>query len=139
MSDGPREHQEQTHRPRAEEDVIPTATVLSVGIGALLLFFLASLVTVSYLRMREGDRPPLPIPPEIGSSKIGVVEQQIFDLATRGQRDRAAQLERLGSYGWVDRRAGVVHIPIERAMQLVAEGVRAAPSTSDERKPGGQP
>jgi hypothetical protein len=29
--------------------------------------------------------------------------------------------EQLNSYGWVDQPAGVVHIPIERAMQLVAE------------------
>lgn len=27
----------------------------------------------------------------------------------------------LNSYGWVDEKAGVVHIPIERAMQLVAQ------------------
>ncbi|MCU0305534.1 MAG: hypothetical protein MUC56_15880 [Thermoanaerobaculales bacterium] len=30
------------------------------------------------------------------------------------------QLERLSSYGWVSEGDGVVHIPIERAMQLVA-------------------
>lgn len=30
------------------------------------------------------------------------------------------QLERLGSYGWVSQPEGVAHIPIERAMQLVA-------------------
>jgi hypothetical protein len=34
----------------------------------------------------------------------------------------------LNSYGWVDEKAGVVHIPIERAMQLVAErGLPVAP------------
>lgn len=34
---------------------------------------------------------------------------------------RAAKQRELESYGWVDRRAGVVHIPIERAMELVLE------------------
>jgi hypothetical protein len=34
----------------------------------------------------------------------------------RLQEERA-----LNSYGWVDEKTGVVHIPIERAMQLVAE------------------
>jgi hypothetical protein len=29
--------------------------------------------------------------------------------------------ESLNSYGWVDQKAGVVHIPIERAMELVAQ------------------
>ncbi len=139
MTEVPRNEQEQPHGVRSEEDLISAGTVVAVGGGALLVFFLASFVTVSFLRIREGDRPPLPVPPEIGSSKIGMVEQQIFELATRGERDRAARLERLGSYGWVDRRAGVVHVPIDRAMQLVAEGVRAAPTGPPERTPGGQP
>ena len=33
---------------------------------------------------------------------------------------RAAEDARLDGYGWVDRRAGIVHIPIERAIDLVA-------------------
>lgn len=34
---------------------------------------------------------------------------------------RLHEEEQLNSYGWVDKPAGVVHIPIERAMQLVAQ------------------
>jgi hypothetical protein len=33
---------------------------------------------------------------------------------------RAAEDARLDGYGWVDRRAGIVHIPIERAIDLLA-------------------
>jgi hypothetical protein len=36
-------------------------------------------------------------------------------------RYRAAQDGKLTSYGWVDRNAGVVHIPIDRAIELMAE------------------
>lgn len=35
---------------------------------------------------------------------------------------RAEQEEELNSYGWVDQAHGTVHIPIERAMDLLAEG-----------------
>ena len=36
--------------------------------------------------------------------------------------------EFLNSYGWIDRSRGIVHIPIRRAMELLAErGVPAAP------------
>jgi hypothetical protein len=31
----------------------------------------------------------------------------------------AEQLEQLTSYGWVDERAGIAHISIERAMELI--------------------
>ena len=34
---------------------------------------------------------------------------------------RLRQAKLLSSYGWVDREAGVVRIPIDRAMDLVAE------------------
>ena len=32
----------------------------------------------------------------------------------------AEQLERLNSYGWVNQTKGVAHIPIQRAMEIVA-------------------
>src|SRR6185437_6344504 len=35
------------------------------------------------------------------------------------------EAERLHGYGWVDRRAGVVRIPIERAMERLAERKQA--------------
>lgn len=123
---------------RQEEDRISSLPIIAVGVGSLVVFFLASWVTIAYLRVREGDRPPLPIPPEIGSDKIAVVEQQLFELSDRGERDRAARLQRLGAYGWVDRRAGIVHLPIERAMELTAQGVRPRAGTPGPT-PEGQP
>jgi hypothetical protein len=122
---------------RQEEDRIAPLPLVAVGVGALLIFFLASWVTIAYLRVQQGDRPPLPVPKEIGQSKIGLVEQQVFELSTRGERDREARAGRLGSYGWVDRRAGIVHLPIGRAMDLTAQGVR--PRTAAAPAQGGQP
>jgi hypothetical protein len=126
---------------RSEDDRISTGKILLVGIASLVLFFFASMAVVLYMSFRQGERPPLPIPPEMGASKIGMVEQQLFDLSFRGARDRASRIERLDSYGWVDRPAGIVHMPIDRAMGLVVEGVRAAPGGPPEppRVPGGQP
>src|ERR1700749_2796074 len=34
---------------------------------------------------------------------------------------RAKEEERLNTYGWIDRGHGVVRIPVERAMELIAE------------------
>jgi hypothetical protein len=125
---------------RSEEDRISTGTIVAVGVGSLLVFFLAGLAASVYLSARRGEHGPMPIPPEVGQSKIGIVEQQMFDLSVRGERDRAARLERLGSYGWVDRPAGVAHVPIGVAMDLVTRGVRASGPPAEERPvPGGQP
>lgn len=34
---------------------------------------------------------------------------------------RASQLEKLNSYGWIDRDRGIVHVPIEKAMAIAIE------------------
>lgn len=39
----------------------------------------------------------------------------------------AGQRKLLESYGWVDRKGGVAHIPIDRAIKLIVEGHRATP------------
>jgi hypothetical protein len=46
---------------------------------------------------------------------------------------RTEQFLRLNSYGWVDRETEVVHIPVERAMQLLVE--RGLPANEDAPAP----
>ena len=43
---------------------------------------------------------------------------------------RYGEEQELNSYGWVDKKAGVAHIPIEQAMQLIAQkGLPTTPQT----------
>ena len=56
-------------------------------------------------------------------------------LQTNPQHDmqtfKTEEMARLNSVGWVDRTAGVVHIPIEQAMRAVAaEGIAGWPADS---------
>jgi hypothetical protein len=118
---------------RSEADQVPGVRIVLVGVGALLVFLVGSLLTVGYLRGREAARGPLPVPPAVGDSKVGLVEQQLFSRVERGERARARDLKLLSSYGWVDRKAGVAHIPIDEAMKLVAGGAR--PSGSEPGTP----
>jgi hypothetical protein len=43
------------------------------------------------------------------------------DPALELREHRALEASRTGEYGWVDREAGVVRIPVERAMELLIE------------------
>jgi hypothetical protein len=54
---------------------------------------------------------------------------------------RAEQGGALDSYGWVDRGHGIVHIPIERAMDLILErgGLPARPDAPAGSNPGAAP
>ena len=46
------------------------------------------------------------------------------------QEMRAREAAALESYGWVDRQKGIVHIPVERAMELLVErGLRTTEPT----------
>jgi hypothetical protein len=110
---------------RSEEDAIASGRIIAVGVSALVIFLVASLITSFALARRAGRYGQLP--PEIGQSKIGLVEQQPFELADRGQRERAAGLEHLRGYGWSDRDAGLAFIPVERAIDLVVKGARPPP------------
>lgn len=62
-------------------------------------------------------------PPE----EINAVEVAPFADITATKRDAVAELARLRSYGWVDRHTGVVHVPIERAMELYLSRQEVAP------------
>ena len=124
---------------RSEEDRVSTGRILQVGAASILLFILAGAAVVYDLHVRQAERGPLAVPAEVGRSKIGLAEQDFFDVAVRGSRENARKRDRLASYGWVDRNAGVVHIPIDRAMELVAQGVRPAPGAPGATTPGAQP
>jgi hypothetical protein len=72
----------------------------------------------AFLRAHEaaGDRPPLAVAGELPP------EPRLRTAPRDDMRGiRETEERRLGSYGWVDRPAGVVHIPIERAIDLTAE------------------
>ena len=116
------------HVVRAEPDHIDTPRILAVGVAALLFFAVASWATIrlGYDRTSAEVLPdgPAALPTEIGRNKIGIVEQRLFGLAVEPAEWRARQVERLTTWGWVDRKAGVVHVPIGDAMARVVRGER---------------
>jgi hypothetical protein len=115
--------------PEAQaEEAIHWSKVLGVGIGALIAFTIAVWITARFMQTRERmlqPNGPDPIPRQIGEGEIGIVDQVPFDVARAAAQYRRERLERLGSWGWIDRKRGIVHMPIEKAMDaVVAEHAR---------------
>ena len=50
-----------------------------------------------------------------------IVRKRVPTTGTEVYRLRTEQQEKISRYGWIDRPNGVLAIPIERAMSLVAE------------------
>jgi len=112
--------------PPAEVDRINSWKIAAVGAASLALFVAASVVTVAGMRRQQAElNPAHPVmPAEAGQRKVGMVEQQLLENANRAETTRAQERQRLDSYGWVDRGQGLVHIPVERAVELVLKGER---------------
>jgi hypothetical protein len=106
--------------------------IVAAGIGLALLIVAAAIGMnrlFEYLAAREaaesrpasplaaGLAPRLPPDPRLQSAPIKDLEEL-----------RAAEDEILTGYGWVDREQGIVRIPIERAMDLLAG---AAPGSAE--------
>ena len=81
-----------------------------------------------YERAHQPPQNPLVQKTEADTRQVSPEETKKFpqpSLETNERRQlndvRLPEEETLNSYGWVDQKAGVVHIPIERAMELVAQ------------------
>ena len=122
------------HGVAVEPDRVSTRIVVGFGIVVMLMGLVAAvlmaalfrkldsgagkkdekLIAAAGLERRESGPPPLP-------------RLQIYPV--KHWKDfQAAERERLTTYGWMDRGTGAVHIPIDRAIELIAErGVAPLP------------
>jgi hypothetical protein len=104
-------------------DVRPT-TVVAWGVGILLLVVFTAgamwLLLGGYESREARESPPASPLAGYGPQEPPQPRLQV-DPAGDIDKLRATERARLEGYGWVDRDAGSVHIPIERAMQLLIE------------------
>lgn len=125
-----------------ERDVLSGRPVF-LGLGALVVLLILGWAIPTWLEVRMVDERSSALPPANPLTEAyGRTVPPAPRLQVNPDRDiemlRATEQARLGSYGWVDRREGIVHIPIQRAMELVAEGrsrVATAPTTASRPSP----
>ena len=117
-------------RHRQEPDIVAArsmvkVSVLAVGVGLLGVFFSALLLETNTGGIRgnlaEGAAP------RSAGEEIAHIEQTPIWGPARGLEKQRAQREELGRYGWVDRDAGLVSIPIDRAMELFEQRQKEEP------------
>ncbi|HZQ67854.1 MAG TPA: hypothetical protein VFA68_04980 [Terriglobales bacterium] len=122
------------------EDMSPGA-IFSFLVGLAIASVLIYLIVIgmykfldSYQRAHQPPQNPLAVPTAPDTRDITMADIHQFPqprLETNERIElngfRLAEEQQLHSYGWVDKNAGVVHIPIEKAMQLLAQ--RGLPTT----------
>jgi hypothetical protein len=101
------------------DETAPAPRPVSLATVAAL-FVLLSLFWVASIRLYGPNRPVAP--------QNEAPENLSKDLAWRATPEqrraylaelRAKQASQAASYGWVDAKAGVVQLPVERAMELI--------------------
>jgi hypothetical protein len=110
-----------------EEDEVRARRLTGVGLLAFLIGGVAVLfssillvaVTGALQPSFAGPSGPQPAPRELSN----VAQTPIWD-SRAGEDLLDRQRRELETWGWVDRKAGIANIPIERAMDLVVEESR---------------
>jgi len=94
------------------------------SLGIVVLLIVTAAAAFALLNGFRIPRPATrPVPAAEGSAPVAALQSTPQEDLRSYRRAKAAALE---GYRWIDRDAGVVQIPIERAMELVA-AERAAP------------
>ena len=101
-----------------------------IGLRGVVFFTIALFVTVILIQvglglemhwLKPGKAPDadLPAPNPIAVAPFPVPRLQANPMAEMVEL-REAESKRITSYGWVDKKAGIAHIPIDRAMDILA-------------------
>ncbi len=118
--------------PERDQRPVRGWLVSAVIAGALIVFTFFVVGAWAQLQERQGNLNPAgpSEPQELGKAEINIVNTGLIQLDTRAYEERNQQLQRLHEYGWVDRDAGVVHVPIEQAIERIV-------SEQQQRREGG--
>ncbi len=110
---------------------ISVRTVVRFALGLVVVCAVTGAVVVGLFHQFERSHPS-PDP----ASRIALDPHMIAPMpqlqtapAADYERFREAEDAKLNSYGWIDKNAGIVRIPIERAMDLIAQ--RGLPTRGD--------
>lgn len=96
---------------RYDDPNVPTSVVVGI-IGVVATFVLVVILQGLFFSMKQAE-----------------MQRKVYSQSNEQMRALdATQLETLNSYGWVNQKAGIVHIPIAAAMQKIAEEGAQAPA-----------
>jgi hypothetical protein len=127
-----------TETPRHELRDVNVRFMAYVVVGLSLLTLAGMGVSWWYLQEVAEERRAVerPLPPLAATLPDAPPEPRLqvtpaADLASVREREEAL----LHTYGWIDRKSGLVRIPIDRAIDLLAErGLPSRPQTGNEEQ-----
>ena len=119
------DHDRPQHEPTEFDSEIHVKGIFGAlaGLALLVAFSFVAMITFSkVLKSQSISRDPAPLPVAEANQprprpRAALQADPTADMARFAKEEEAA----LSSYAWVDRAGGVAQIPVERALDLVAE------------------
>lgn len=99
--------------PLAQTGIFITALIIASFVGMIVLF-----KVFAYYQPLFDD----PVSPLVDNRVASAAPRLQVDPPKQKAELAQSEAARLNSYGWIDEQVQVVHIPIERAIDLVSEG-----------------
>lgn len=126
-------------RARQEPDIVPGRRIIDVGITTIVVTaagVLSAWLLAGHFHGELGGQPYVGQAAEGQPGEVAAMETTLFEERDDRPPPPTEAYESLQRYGWVDRDAGVVRIPIGRAMEVYVERHRnAAPDAGPEVNP----
>jgi hypothetical protein len=102
------------------------------GIGVVIALVLAVAITTFLMHVRAVGQRETPTP-RLARERATLSQPRLQVGGVNELREmRAGEEAALNSYGWVDQNAGIVRIPIDRAMEILA--AKGLPARKQEEK-----
>lgn len=124
------------------KDVTASSVARALVILVVSTAAVVALIIPMFLWLKSRAESAEPPPPPMGRQDPGRMPAEprlqttpVQDLAAVRQADQ----QLLTTYGWVDEQAGVVHIPIDVAMQIIAQRGLPPPVPMPAASPAGPP
>jgi hypothetical protein len=112
-----------------ERSDLKPGTIALFGVGLAVVIGAAVVITSLFVHYRalQHSRQETPVPRLAGEREATPEPRLQVDAQNELRRLRAAEDAALNNYGWVDKEAGVVKIPVDRAMEILAKKGLPAP------------
>ena len=103
-----------------------------IGLSVVLVISVIIASLIVHYKTVQHARQDTPIP-RLAREREAMPEPRLqIDAPNELRQLRAAEETALNSYGWVDKDAGIVKIPVDRAMEILAK--KGLPTRKQEQK-----
>ena len=117
-----------------ERSDLKPGTIALFGVGLAVVIGAAVVITSLFVHYRalQHSRQETAVPRLAGEREATPEPRLQVDAQNELRRLRVAEDAALNNYGWVDKEAGVVKIPVDRAMEILAK--KGLPARKQEAK-----